>query len=273
MQYLTLSTGARMPRLGFGTWQIDNADVGACIHKALEIGYRHIDTAVGYNNEAGIGTALAQAGIPRNELFITTKIRRDDVGAADLLRTADESLERLQTDYVDLLLLHWPNNSIPLEESIEAINQVFAAGKTKAIGISNYNVALMQQAIELSKAPIVNNQIEYHALLNQDKVIEFARANNIAITAYSPLARAALRDNPVLIEIGANYGKSASQVALRWLLDQEGVVVIPKASSETNMRANFEIFDFTLSSEERQRIAALANNTRLVNPPWPVEWD
>lgn len=273
MQTIQLSNGSQMPALGFGTWLINNDDVGDRIFKALEIGYRHIDTAVGYNNEAGIGAALAQAGIARDELFITTKVRYDDMQADKLIASVDQSLERLQMDYSDLLLLHWPNSNVPLAETIAAINEVFAAGKTKAIGISNYTVKLMQEAIGLSKAPIVCNQVEYHPFLNQDKVLSFARANQIAITAYSPLARGKVNDNPLLLQIGAKYGKSASQVALRWLVEQEGVAIIPKAASEKNMRANFEIFDFALDADEQQAIAGLADNTRLVSPPWAPNWD
>jgi|HigsolmetaAR202D_1030399.scaffolds.fasta_scaffold00030_66 Aldo/keto reductases, related to diketogulonate reductase len=273
MQYVTLSTGARMPKIGFGTWQISNEQVGDRIHTALKVGYRHIDTAAVYGNEAGIGQALQEAKIPREELFITTKVWKDDYRAADLPGAVDRSLEKLQMDYVDLLLLHWPHESVALEETMPALNAVARAGKAKAIGVSNFPTKLLQKAIELSEVPIVTNQIEYHPFLNQNKVLNFARAHNISITAYSPLARGKVNDNPVLNEIGAKYNKSASQVALRWLVEQEGVIVIPKASSEKNMRANFEIFDFALDDSDRAAIASLANNTRILNPEWGPEWD
>jgi 2,5-diketo-D-gluconate reductase B len=270
---LTLSNGATMPALGMGTWQLEGAAAVSATTAALRVGYRHIDTAQIYDNEGEVGTAIRQSGIARGEIFLTTKVWTNRFRAGDLQASVDESLSRLATDYVDLLLLHWMQPKVPLAETIAALNEVVRAGKTRAIGVSNFTVAGMREAVALSAAPIVTNQIEYHALLSQRSVLAAARELGITVTAYSPLAQGQLRDNAVLAGIGAAYGKSASQVALRWLVQQSGVAAIPKASGEKNLRANFEIFDFTLTADEIARIDALQGDTRLCDFNFSPAWD
>ncbi len=247
-----------MPALGLGTWQLRGATCEQAVRTALDLGYRHIDTAERYGNEDEVGTAISGSRIDRTEVFVTTKVWPDHFRAADLRRAADDSLRRLRMDYVDLYLLHWPNDGVPLAETIGALNEVAAQGKARAIGVSNFSAALLRQAVALSAAPIACNQVEYHVLRPQPALAEYARAAGVAITAYSPLAKGRLADHPVLARIGAKYGKSASQVALRWLVQQDGVAAIPKATREPNLRANSEIFDFSLDEGDQQELAALA---------------
>ncbi len=247
-----------MPALGFGTWQLRGSACEQAVRTALELGYRHIDTAEMYGNECEVGAALAASGVDRQDVFLTTKVWPDHFRAAALKKAAADSLGRLGTDYVDLLLLHWPSSEVPLSETIGALNEVAAAGQARAIGVSNFSVDLMRQATALSSAPIACNQVQFHVLHPQSALLDHARAHDVAVVAYSPLAKGRLVDHPVLTRIGAKYGKTASQIALRWLVQQDGVAAIPKASREPNIRANMQIFDFTLDPADLQHLAALA---------------
>ncbi|MGH2351294.1 MAG: aldo/keto reductase [Chloroflexota bacterium] len=250
--------GQQMPTLGLGTWQLRGAACEQAVRTALDLGYRHFDTAERYGNEPEVGAAIAGSRVDRSEVFVTTKVSQDHFRAADMRRAADDSLRRLGMDYVDLYLLHWPNNAVPLAETVGALNEVAAEGKARAIGVSNFSVSLMREAAALSAAPIACNQVEYHVLRPQQGLVEHARAAGVAITAYSPLEKGRLAGHPVLARIGAKYGKSASQVALRWLVQQHGVAAIPKATREPNLRANFEIFDFSLDGGDLREVAMLA---------------
>lgn len=255
---IPLQNGGHMPALGLGTWQLRGAACEQAVRTALELGYRHIDTAERYGNESEIGAALAASGVDRGEVFLTTKVWPDHYRAPDLRRSADDSLGRLRTDYVDLLLLHWPGSGVPLAETVGALNEVAAQGKARAIGVSNFSVALMEEAASLTSVPIACNQVEYHVLRPQRALLQRAKEQHVAITAYSPLAKGRLAGHPVLAHIGSKYGKSASQVALRWLVQQDGVSAIPKASREPNLRANLEIFDFTLDASDLAEVEALS---------------
>jgi 2,5-diketo-D-gluconate reductase B len=263
--------GTRVPRLGFGTWQITGADATEGVRDALAIGYRQIDTARGYENEAEVGRGIAESGVPREEIFLTTKIFMNDYEPDRLKWAAEDSLTKLGTDYVDLLLLHWPSPDHPLEDTLGAMVELRDDGRIRQLGISNFPAGLFRQALEL--APVFCNQIEYHPFLGQDGLLELARENDVLITAYSPLAHGRVPDDPTLNRIGERHGKTAGQVALRWLLDQPGVSPIPKASSHERRVANFEVFDFELSDEERQEIDALPKDVRTANPPWAPDWD
>lgn len=257
--------GAKMPALGLGTWQLSNTDCERAVRLALDIGYRHIDTAEMYGNEAEIGRALAASNVERKSVFLTTKIWTNHLHAKDVGPTVETSLRKLKTDYVDLLLIHWPNESVPVAETLGAMIKLKAAGKAKTIGVSNFSARQMNEAIETVKAPIACNQIEYHLMLNQRPVLDYAHRHGVAVTAYCPLARGRLVNNSALARIGAKHGKSAAQVALRWLVQQTGVAAIPKSSSEKNLRANFEIFDFTLDAKDLAELDRLQGNTRVVN--------
>ncbi len=265
--------GALMPALGLGTWQLSGGGCERTVRQAIEMGYRHIDTAEMYGNEAEIGRALAASKIDRKSVFITTKIWTNHLRARDVGPTAEASLRSLRTDYVDLLLIHWPNEAVPLGETLDAMRRLLESGKTRAIGVSNFPVRLMREAVETHKAPIACNQVEYHVRLGQKPVLDYARAHGIAVTAYCPLGRGRLIDHPLLARIGKKHGKSASQVALRWLVQQPGVAAVPKASSERHLRANLEIFDFALDAEDNQAIARLSANDRIVDLGGGPEWD
>ncbi len=264
--------GRKMPSLGLGTWQLTGSACERAVRLALDIGYRHIDTAEMYGNEAEIGRALAASGIDRKAVFVTTKIWTNHLHAKDVGPTVEASLRKLRTAYVDLLLIHWPNESVPLGETLGAMRKLQAAGKTLAVGVSNFPVKLMREAAETHKAPIVCNQVEYHVQLDQTPVLDYARRHDIAVVAYCPLGRGRLIRHPVLRRIGAKHGKSAAQVALRWLIQQDRVAAIPKSASEANLRANFEIFDFALDRDELKAIATLAAKDRLVDIGG-TDWD
>ena len=272
MKYIDIPDG-RVPALGFGTFDIRGEDCVRATATALEIGYRHIDTAQEYGNEAEVGRAIDGSGVERSEIFLTTKIWPNLIGNGDLQSAADESLDRLAVAYGDLLLIHWPSPTIALGESLAALATVKAAGKARHIGISNFPVALMREAVETHGAGVVCNQVEYHPLLDQHRLIDDARAHGLFVTAYCPLAQGEVDGDPTLGEIAAKYGKTPAQVTLRWLIDQDGVAAIPKAASETHCRANFEIFDFTLSDEDRTTIDGLRGARRLVSPEFSPEWD
>lgn len=272
MQYLDIK-GARVPALGFGTFEITGSQCTEMVRYALEVGYRHIDTAQVYENEAEVGKALSESGIDRGDIFLTTKVWMDKLAYADVKRSTEQSLQRLNTDYVDLLLIHWPNDAVPMEESLKALAELRAEGKTRHIGVSNFTVALLKEAIEVHGADLLCNQVEYHPFLSQKPVLDYLYAQNMMLTAYSPLARGEVVKDSTLKRIGQNYGKSPAQVALRWLLQQDAVAAIPKAASQEHCRNNFQIFDFSLSDEDMAAIGKLTGNRRTIDPGWAPEWD
>ncbi len=269
------ANGANIPALGFGTFRMPEEDVHRILPQALKLGFRHVDTAQVYKNEAAVGDAIAKSGVSRGEIFLTTKVWVDQYKHDDFIRSVDESLTKLKTDYVDLLLLHWPKSDVPLAERIGALNELHKAGKVRNIGISNFNVALMDESVRLSDAPIANNQIEYHPYLDQTKVIEAARKHGISITAYYLMADGKVPKDEVLRDIGAKHGKTAAQVALRWAVQQPDVIALSKTATESRLPENFDIFDFDLSDEEMKAIFALAKKDgRIVNPGHLApEWD
>jgi 2,5-diketo-D-gluconate reductase B len=267
------SHNVKMPALGFGTWQLSGEDCVKAVRIALDIGYRHIDTAQMYNNEAEVGEAIAESKIPRADLFVTTKVWMENAASAKVKSSAAESLKKLRLDHVDLLLLHWPNKDVPLEETLGALSELRYLNKTRAIGVSNFPVALMKEAVEKLGVPVFCNQIEYHVMLSQKPVLDYARKHKIIVTAYSPLGKGELVKHPVLAAIGEKHSKSAAQIALRWLIQQDGVAAIPKSSREETIRQNFEIFDFELDAEDLQKIEQLGGNNRLINPAFAPAWD
>jgi len=263
--------GVTVPRLGFGTWQIEGSDAREAVRDALEIGYRQIDTAQAYGNEAEVGAGIADSGVDRGEVFLTTKIFPGEFEPEALRAAADTSLTALDTEYIDLLLLHWPDDSVPLEQTLAALVALREAGKIRQLGVSNFPAALLEEA--LTHAPVFCDQVEYHPFLGQGQLLELARANDVLVTAYSPLAHGRVPDDKSLAEIGEAHGKSAGQVALRWLLVQPAVSPIPKASSHERRVENFEVFDFALSDEERARIDALPKDDRQIDPDFGPDWE
>ena len=259
--------GAAIPALGFGVFRMSDAEVERVVPVALEAGFRHFDTAQIYRNEAALGRALQSAGARREDLFLTTKVWVDKYSPDLFAASVDESLDRLKVDRVDLLLLHWPGDTVAIADQIAMLNAVQAAGKTRLIGVSNQNVAQLRESVARSKAPIVTNQIEVHPYLDQRAMAEAARAAGVAVTAYYGMADGAVPRDPVLQGIGAKYGKSAAQVALRWLV-QQGFVALSKTARPERVAENIAIFDFALTDEDMAAIGRLARpGGRLVSPP------
>ena len=269
------ANGATIPALGFGTFRMSGTDTLRMVPHVLNLGFRHIDTAQIYSNEAEVGEGIVKTGISRTDIFLTTKVWVENYSHATFLASVDESLAKLKTDYVDLLLLHWPNASVPLAEQIGALNEVRRSGRVRHIGVSNFTVALMEETISLSDAPLVTNQIEYHPYLDQNMVIESARKAGLSITAYYGMADGQVFADPLLREIGTRHGKTVAQVVLRWLVQQEGVVALSKTVTEARAAENLAVFDFELSAEEMALVHALAKPTgRIVSPPGLApEWD
>ena len=263
-----------MPVIGLGTWQLDDGAAQPLVEKALALGYRHIDTAQAYRNEQDVGAALAATGVPRDQIFLTTKVWVDQFAQGDLQRSVEASLKRLRAPQVDLLLLHWPKPRPALAETMAALNDVHARGLTRAIGLSNFPSALMAKAQAASEAPIATNQVEYHPYLSQKTLIAKAKAMGSTITAWSPLAQGKVATDPVLIEIGEAHGKTPGQVTLRWQVQQR-IATIPRTKTPARLAENFDIFDFALSDAEMARIFALARpDGRLGNWLDPAfAWD
>ncbi|SIP95546.1 Aldo/keto reductase [Rhizobium sp. RU35A] len=270
------ANGANIPALGFGTFRMPGDEIRSVLPKAIDLGFRHIDTAQIYGNEAEVGQVIAASGVPRHEIFLTTKVWVDKFAARDFSASVDESLRKLKTDHVDLLLLHWPQSDVPLAERMDSLNAVKTAGKVKHIGISNFNIAMMNEAASLSDAPIATNQVEYHPYLDQSKLLEAARARGISLTAYYLMADGRVPKDPLLQDIAARHGKTAAQVVLRWAVQQDGVIALSKTATESRLKENFDVFDFALSADEMQAIHALAKpDGRIVNPGHlrPPHWD
>ncbi|WP_321363781.1 aldo/keto reductase [uncultured Celeribacter sp.] len=261
------ANGAGIPALGFGTFRMSGADTRRMVKHVLGLGYRHIDTAQIYGNEAEVGEGLAASGVARGEIFLTTKVWVENYPHDAFIASVDESLKKLKTDHVDLLLLHWPNQAVPLAEQVDALNEVRQAGKVRHIGVSNFNTALMAEAIRLSDAPLVTNQIEYHPYLNQTKVIEAACEAGLSVTAYYGMADGKVFEDEVLKDIAARHNRSVAQIVLRWLVQQNGVVALSKTVSEKRAAENLAIFDFSLNADDMAVISALAvPGGRLVSP-------
>ena len=274
---MTLTTkhyGVDIPAIGFGTWKLKGETAQECVSKAIEAGYRMIDTAQAYENEKDVGRGIADAQLPREDLWVTTKVWMSEYKDGDLQKSVEKSVSKLGADYVDLILLHWPNDDVPLEESLGALNEVRDKGLAKNIGVSNFTVDQLGQAVKLSKAPILTNQVEYHPFIDQTPVLEAAHAIGTSVTAYSPLAQGQVFESDILKEIGEAHGKTPAQVVIRWFTQQPGVITIPRSSSPEHLRQNNDVHDFELNAEEMGRITALkANNQRLINPSWAPEWD
>jgi 2,5-diketo-D-gluconate reductase B len=270
----TLSAhGAEIPAIGFGTSSLGNC--GEIVATALELGYRHIDTAWKYGTERGVGDGIRAARVPRDEIFLTTKVSHEYLRTDDFARSVDESLKNLRVDFVDLLLVHWPNPEIPLAEPIAALAKAKRQGLARHIGVANFNVALLDEAIRLCPEPLVTLQAEYHAHLDQTKLLEACRRRGLIFTAYCPLGRGRLLHDPVLADIAARKGRPLAQIALRWLIQQGNIVAIPRSSNPKRMAENMKVFDFALSDDEMKRIAALKRpDGRIANPAGRVPaWD
>jgi diketogulonate reductase-like aldo/keto reductase len=249
--------GVRIPALGLGTWSLRGEECVRSVEDALKLGYRHIDTAAMYANETEVGRGLRASGVERDDVFITTKVWSSDIGEGDLQRSAEASLKRLQVPIVDLLLIHWPNPSIPLKTSIAALCDAKRRGFARAIGVSNFSVDLLRDAIALASEPIVANQCECHPRHDQTALIEACRRADVAFVSYRPLGKGALASDRLLMKIAARHGKTAAQIALRWHV-QKGLVAIPKAARREHLEANLAIFDFALGDDDMAEISSLS---------------
>ena len=266
---------AAIPAIGFGTYGMSADDIYRVIPAALRAGFRHIDTAQIYRNESEIGECVVASGVPRSEIFLTTKVWVSNYSERFFEASVDESLRKLKTDYIDLLLLHWPGSDVPLAEQIAGLNAVARAGKVRHIGVSNFNRALMTESIRLSAVPLVTNQFEYHPYLNQSLLIEDTLQAGLAVTGYCGMAVGRVFSDPTLKEIAARYNRTIAQIVLRWLVQQRGVVALSRTTRIDRLAQNLAVFDFELDSADMTAIYALATaDSRIVNPPGlaPV-WD
>lgn len=267
--------GVTIPALGLGTWELRGEECARLVETAIGQGYRHVDTAQMYQNERAVGEGIRASGVARDEIFLTTKIWPDCHAAADFARAVDERLELLDCGPVDLLLLHWPSREVPLAETIAALNKAKDAGLTRYIGISNFTVSQLAEAVELSGSPLLCNQVEYHPLINQDKLLAACRAHGLAITAYCPIARNQVADEPVMQEIASRHGVSPADITIAWHMAQGDVMAIPRSSKPERLASNLAASAIELSDEEMAAINALkAKHVRLCEPAGvaPV-WD
>jgi 2,5-diketo-D-gluconate reductase B len=254
MEYQTIK-GEKIPSLGLGTWRLSGEECTRAIERAFALGYRHIDTAQMYANEGEVGRGMINSGVNREEIFLVTKVRTSSFSHSDVMRSTRVSLKQLNSEYVDLLLMHWPNPSVPLEETLGAMTELQKEGSVRYVGVSNFPPSMVEEAAQ--HATVFCNQVEYHPYRAQDELLKQAREMDYLLTAYSPVAKGRVSNDATLREIGEAHGKTPAQVALRWLIQQEKVAAIPKAASEDHLRSNFDIFDFELSDEEMERIFAL----------------
>ncbi|SMD04276.1 Aldo/keto reductase [Fulvimarina manganoxydans] len=267
--------GARIPALGLGTWTLEGSDCRDLVSKAIDVGYRHIDTARMYGNEAAVGEGVRANGIARDELFVTTKVWWTELTRDALLASAKASIDDLGIGAVDLFLIHWPNPDVALEESIDALNEVVSQGLARHIGLANFPSALLHEAAAMSQAPLVCNQVEYHPLLSQNSVLEACRVNDMALIAYSPIGRAgALIEKEPVKRAAEAHGRSPAQIVLRWHMEQPNVGAIPRTSKAERLQENLDVFDFELTNEEMEAISALASpRGRIVDPSFAPTWD
>ncbi len=267
------ANGARIPIVGLGTYGLQGRTCVRMVDVALQAGYRHIDTAALYGNEEAVGEGFRVSGLKRDEVFITTKVWPSDLAPRDFERSTRESLAKLKLPFVDLLLIHWPSPDIPLPGTMGALCKMKREGLAKNIGISNFTVALIEQAVKLATEPLVTNQVECHVYLDQSKVRAACRKHNLSLTAYSPVARGKVKGDAVLARVGKAHGKSAAQVCLRFLV-QQGIVVIPRTSNPDRLKENIALFDFTLTPAQMSEVAALGTpKGRIVEWSGTPDWD
>jgi 2,5-diketo-D-gluconate reductase B len=268
--------GANMPAIGFGTMEFP-ARAAELVDYAIRCGYRLIDTARKYGTEEQVGEGIRTSGIARNEIWVTTKVTELNAREADFLRSAETSLKALRLDYVDLLLVHWPQPKVPFAETLGALAKAKRSGMTRHIGVSNFTIAMLDEAVRVCPEPLVTNQIEYHAYLPQDRMMAALKRHGMILTAYCPVARGKLLDDATIGEIAKARGRTPAQICLRWLIQQPMVAAVPRALEEAHIAENLDVFDFSLSDDEMRRISALRSRSiRIANPPerapkWDVE--
>lgn len=268
---------ANIPVLGLGTWQSTGQDCIDVVSQGLKMGYEHIDTAQAYGNEFEVGQGIKQSGVARDKFFLTTKIFPDDMKfqPEKLMAAAKRSLENLDTDYVDLLLLHWPDDRVPLSETIPALCELQKQGLTRNIGVSNFNIANIIEAKKYADVPIVVNQVEFHPFIKQNTLQAFLNNHHILLEAYSPLARGDVFDNEVIKEIAEKHGVTPAQISLAWILSDKDRIAIPKTSNPEHLQGNLDAINVQLSSDELEKIGNLARSDgrKIKHPDYSPEWD
>ncbi len=274
MQLITNAQQLKMPKLGLGTWPMLDEECTSAVIQALELGYRHIDTAAGYNNEAAVGRGLTESGVPRGDIHVTSKVWWDKLAPDAMRETFQNSLNALQSDYIDLFLIHWPGQEgWDVKAAIETLVSFKQDGRALNIGVANFPLPLLRHVVEELNAPLAAIQVEYHVTLDQSALLDYARQHDMALTAYSPLVRNKVSQIPELQAIAKKHGVLPTQVALKWLLDQDNVAAIPKAASKANQQSNLDALKVQLDDEDRRIIAALPKDQRLVSPDFAPEWD
>jgi diketogulonate reductase-like aldo/keto reductase len=267
------ANGAKIPAIGLGTWELRGRTCARVVEQAMRLGYRHVDTAQIYENEREVGEGLRASRVRRDEMFVTTKVWTSHFAPNDLERSTKESLTKLRLSEVDLLLLHWPNSQVPLSETLGALAHAKKLGMARHIGVSNFTVALIDEAVAACPEPLVCDQVEFHPYLDQTRVKEACARHGMAVVAYSPIAKGRIKGNETLAEIGKIHGKSPAQVCLRWLV-QQNAVAIPRTSKIERLSENIEIFDFELSDDEMGRISAMGSASgRLTDSAFAPKWD
>ncbi len=269
------ANGAQIPAIGFGTWTLKGDECARLVAHAIDTGYRHVDTADLYDNEEAVGEGIRASGSGRDDVFLTTKVWHTNLAAGDFQRSAENSLKKLGVDNVDLLLVHWPSRTVPLAETVGALNEMKDRGLARHIGVSNFPVRLVDEAAGLSKHPLVCNQVEYHPMLNQDAVIAACRRHGMAVVSYCPLCRDTdlLASEPIT-GLASKYGRTAAQIVLRWHVQQNGVICIPRTKTPARVAENFAVFDFELGDAEMTSISTLgARALRICDYEFSPEWD
>jgi diketogulonate reductase-like aldo/keto reductase len=263
MNFITLNNGLKMPQLGFGVWQVEDEQAAAAVATALEVGYRSIDTAMIYNNEKGVGKAIKESSVPREELFITTKVWNSDQGYENTLRAFDESLERLGLDYVDLYLIHWPTPQFDqYVDTYKALEKLYHDGRVKAIGVCNFEIEHLERLLKECEVVPVLNQVECHPYLAQNELKEFCAKHNIFVEAWSPLDQGGeVLQDEVVQKIAQSHGKTPAQTVLHWHL-QNNTIVIPKSVTPSRIEENFQVFDFELTSAEMNEMNQINRDRR-----------
>ncbi len=267
MKEINLQNGDKIPALGFGTYKLTGSEGIKAMETALDVGYRHIDTAEDYHNQVEVSQAIKNSSIAREDLFITSKVSYEHLHYGDVIKACEETLQELNTDYLDLYLIHWPNKKIPIEETLRALSNLKADGKILNIGVSNFTIKHLEGVKDVTDEDIVINQVEIHPYLYQKELYEYCNDNNISLTAYSPIARGGVFGDPVIVEIGKKYNKNEAQITLKWMI-QKDIIVIPRSSNGAHIKANFDIFDFELNIDDIYRIDNIDKQERLIDPDW-----
>jgi diketogulonate reductase-like aldo/keto reductase len=266
MKSLRLNDDASIPILGFGTWEIGGEKCVDAVSRALEVGYRHIDTADRYENHREVGLAIKKGGLKREELFVTTKTFYDELTHEAIIKNGSRFLEELQINYIDLLLVHWPNRSVPFEETFNALNQLKEKGIIKAVGVSNFTPHHIEDALKTG-VEITNNQVELHPTFNQTDLKNYCYSKGIVLTAYSPLGRGSDLENPTVTELSKKYGVSPAQVILNWITAR-GIVAIPKSTTPERIKDNFHSLDWEMAPEDIEKMNSIPQGPRLLVPQW-----